>query len=170
MMQSDDPIIRETAKAFRRNRRERWIDYAIGGVFIAILFTIAMLIVPMIPVALRPPPVHIISAQTETAMPVCPEDRVWVDVHLSIEEPAIIGQWSGMLVTESEATVPHTRMQWTPIVRDRSGERTERIFVEIPEELEAGEYVFISAWAAINSDTKPEFIRIPITVGEDCFK
>jgi len=157
----------ELEEALARGRRARLVDYGIGATIISILFAIAMIIVPMIPVALRQPPVTIDGIVVHTPMPVCPGDTVEFTSHVIINEPSIIGFWTGILDVDKNDIVSGTRTEGIPVVRNEEGEVYEDVNFVVPQ-LDSGDYIRIAAFAAVNSDTEPSFAMVEFTVDENC--
>lgn len=152
----------------RRNRQERLIDYLIGGVMIAILFAVAMIIVPLIPVALREPPVIVDDVVIQTQMPVCPGDIVTFTSRVQIREAAIIGTYvafydehTGLFITDATQHPPQVLPRHIPDTINRD------VSFVVPN-FAPGTYERVAGIVAINADTKPVFTIIPFTIADDC--
>ena len=150
-----------------RSKRARITDYAIGATMLAILLAVAMIIIPVVPSALRNSPIQISEIIVHTPMPVCPGDTIEFTSRANITEPSIIGYWTGILNVEENKIVDSSRTEGVPVVRNTTGEIEEYIIFEVPE-LESGDYVRIAAFSALNSDTRPTFALVNFTVSENC--
>lgn len=162
-----EAALREIEASARRSRRERLTDYMIGGTMIAVLFVIAMIIVPLIPVALRPAPVTIDNVMVDTPMPVCPGDLMHWTMDIDVRERAIVGNWSVVQDADTLRAYGHTRQEHQALVRFLPNKWTAGNHYSIPE-LRAGDYLLVYGMAALNSDTNPEFVQIPFSVAEGC--
>lgn len=162
-----EDIVQNYREILKRNRRERLVDYGIGAIGITIVFTFVMFIASLIPVALRQPPVEISNVRVLTTEPVCPGDSVSFISSVRVNEPAIIGIWTAIMRADDKNILNHTRMTLSPVPRPEPIFLDEEISFEIPQ-LEPDDYIRIAAFAAINSDTRPEYVLIPFTVAEDC--
>ncbi len=150
---------------YRRNRRERLVDYAIGGLGVIILFAVAMVIIPTIPVAIAESPVTIESVDVITNKPVCPGDFVIFENTISVNEPSIIGTWTAIM--KDGDILNHTRETLEPVPRPAPVYIKERSHFKVPS-LPPGKYTRIVAYAAINFDSKPAYILVNFTVSDDC--
>lgn len=151
----------------RRDRKERFVDYATGAVIMLIVTGLMALIVPLFPVALNPAPITVGSVTVTTIMPVCAGDQVQFTAKVFNDVPVVIGVSSVIYNTETRMFVPGSAIERPALPRPYASSELEvdtKVGFTVPDHLGPGEYSRVTAFVTNHMDTKPAFMHVPFTV------